>query len=119
MNTAIIEGNKLIAAFMSGGKIKRSAGGARLYYVMGSTYRIDMLQYNTSWDWLMTVFEEINIKCTGYDIIIFRTTTHVNYKLQILIETTNSKSMITHVFDAVVRFVKYWNENENPLTTLK
>ncbi len=84
---SIEEGNKLIAEFM---------GVTHLH----SRVRLETLKYNTSWDWLMPVIDEIvNLK---------------DVYAQDRQEVFKSISPdITITYDAVVEFIKWYNAAAN------
>lgn len=66
------------------------------------------LKYHSSWDWLMPVVEKIN-KIGVYDVIIYKTTCHINDEREILIETANNDLRYC-VWLAVVEFLKWQQE---------
>lgn len=79
----------------------------------------NMLEYDTSWDWLMPVVEKIestkakegfyfdvDILSTG--VIISSAAKHI---VQITQEEIQSTSKIEAVYNAVVEFIKWYNQN--------
>jgi hypothetical protein len=94
---SIKEGNKLIRVFMDHG---------------GMAIR---LQYDYSWNDLMPVVEKIN-SSGEFDVIIFKTTCHINDHDAILFETcyeTSKKgSLIMDVWEVVVQFIQWHNEHK-------
>lgn len=93
-----IEGNRLIAEFLG--------------------WHLDpkrSLKYNSSWNWLMPVVEKIN-SSGEYDVIIFKTTCHINDPDAILFETTyeTSKkgSLIMDVWEVIVEFIQWYNNQK-------
>ena len=108
-------GNKLIAEFIGLEKCTDPEHSKSPCYYIPSiqVYATDEdsyhdLKYHSSWDWLMPVVEKIN-RIKGHDIIIYKTTVHVNDDSQILLETTNNVSIINAVWDAVVQFIQWYN----------
>lgn len=55
----------------------------------------------------MPVVEKIN-RIKGFDVIIYKTTVHINDEQEIMIETTGD-IIIEAVWGAIVQFVKYYN----------
>lgn len=112
----IIEGNKLIAEFM--GLHFHKIGWVDKYHIDGN-YECERLDYYGSWDWLMPVVEKIEIDCTC-DVHIYG---HYNWKEsnrcsildwkdnEIVSKSNDSKSQC--VFDAVIEFIKWYNETQN------
>lgn len=98
----ILEGNKLIAEFLG--------------------WHLDpkrSLKYHSSWDWLMPVVEKINAT-REYDVIIFRSGCHINDENDLIFETTleegrASENLIGRVWPAIVRFIKWHNEQKSKL----
>jgi len=90
----IREGNKLIAEFM-----------------INPPMVTIFMEYHKDWNWLMLVVGAINKIKLGdeaFDVIIYKTTVHINDSRQILIETTG-KDIIKAVWQAVVEFIKWYN----------
>lgn len=109
---AIEQGNRLIAEFM-GLKI----GIDKYSWRPGCVDPLEEkhLNYHDSWGWLMPVVEKIN--ATGeYDVIIFRTTCHINDKDSILFETDYRTSLkgllVASVYEVVVKFVQWHNSQK-------
>ena len=113
---SVLESNKLIAEFMGGIptstpniiRLPQTIGESRILYVKGSgglpsgTYkveRINELKYHKSWNWLMPVVD----KCmrTGDN-------THDWDALYDALSTVNK----TCIHEAVVEFIKSYNENK-------
>ena len=106
--------NKLIAEFMG---LEFSKGEYyRPLYNSGDWIPENELQYHESWDWLMPVVEKIFSLGYHYEIkprymmIKERTSLHwmsceANFKGQ-----TYNKSQIEIVYNAVVEFIKQYNE---------
>lgn len=118
-NKEIIEGNKLIAEFM--GLEKREATAVvyeRYKWTDNHLYPVQVLQFDKSWDWLMPVVEKINdIECCVLDINsrdTFIRYIRPNLMYQVLLERTNAQSKIENSWQAIVDFIKWYNEN-NPI----
>jgi len=113
----IIEGNMLIAEFMSVSQV--SAENGHFYYVNGDSYK--ELRYHSSWDWLMPVVEKINkmnaaIVINPHNVNI---TTHVidhllqddSYLKQYFFKPSgHNYTPIEAVWQCVVEFIKWYNE---------
>lgn len=128
----IIEGNKLIAEFM-GGQYRKTENwilpGTTLeqylfdYFPYEPTercvavveYGVKRLRYHLDWHWLMPVVEKIN-QSNKWDIIIYRSTVHVNDRMDMIIETTSEEygSLLLAVFGAVLQFIQFYNALNNP-----
>lgn len=93
-------GNKLIAEFM----------GVRWNNEPNSSIET---KYHSSWDWLMPVVEKIN-SGWKYDVIIFRTSCHINDELQVIVESNIGKDekLIDCVWQAVIKFIQWHNQNK-------
>ena len=123
MSEEILEGNKLIAEFMGMKFLSThfdSAGyeqysysvsdeiSKQVYGYTGTTTFLDN-QFNTSWDWLMPVVEEIekmeaiNLKIEGVSCQI------CSYGFVRARETADTKKEA--VWLAVVEFIKWHNQN--------
>ena len=93
--------NKLIAEFMGCTHPFNNVTDATLYNVSHGTFELSDLRYDTSWDWLMPVANEIiksrDEQNADWDL------TDLKYALQ----TTN----IQLVYKAVVKFNKDYNQN--------
>ena len=107
--------NKLIAEFM-GYKTYKMNGYLNVKYADNNHRTIQDTHYHTSWDWLMPVVEKIeeddevdvNILLNGTRIFKWRTDMDiVNNVAQISFD-----KKIEHVYNAVVEFIKQYNENE-------
>jgi hypothetical protein len=100
-----IQGNRLIARFM-GDKIIESTRWPDLQ---------SKVFYHNSWDKLMSVVEKIN--ATGkYDVVIYRTTCHINDSHQLLFETSYATSkkgdFKMDIWEPIVEFLKWYNEHK-------
>lgn len=114
MNTT--EGNKLIAEFMGG-----------VYYADCSRWGgnipgycdSDELQYHTSWDWLMPVFEKIeSTKCKRYnrDYVPTITIGRKSCVITVYFDTdfvTLGSSKIEAAWNAIVDFIQWYNDDKN------
>ena len=88
--------NTLIAEFM-----QKFTSGFGLYDYNGNHYKMDELQFHTSWDWLMPVVEkilDISFQDEG-DAEDF-------YSIR------DCMPDINHTYKAVVEFIKYYNKTK-------
>ena len=112
-----MKNNLLIAEFM-GLEVMNSrdlANSEPLVQLSATTY-LQKIQYDTSWDWLMTVVEKIesfqdpdkaatyNFKMEQSFIEIIHN--HTGKEIVKLDRNTKFKA----VYDACVEFINYWNE---------
>lgn len=114
----ILENNKLIAEFM-GWKpvVAEGYGNINLYEGVGSQLRdVAGMDYHTSWNSLMPVVEHIETLQdeNGFiSVSICQTSCIIdsngNYINDLAYGEGTKK--IDVVYDAVVKFIKYWNEN--------
>lgn len=87
-------------------------------YFKSSIYKVNELLFHSSWDWLMPVVEKIERylyeeQATEFKIDIFSgasiyipsTKTHIHYSY-------NESSKIESVYNAVIEFIKWYNENK-------
>lgn len=114
----IIEGNKLIAEFMGYKRIGNSTWKYQ-YWTNGSrSYHDDTIKYNTSWDWLMEVVEKIETSAdqdTGHcEVTITENNCRIHRFSYVkeFIKTYNSGSKIMAVWEAVVLFIKWYNDQK-------
>jgi hypothetical protein len=109
---SVIESNKLIAEFMqypyffsdSGVDSWRDDDVERWEIGIDCYYKADELLFNESWDWLMPVVERIYDSDEYYEYLQTYSTTFGGG-----VELTIN---ITNVYDAVVEFIKWYNENK-------
>ncbi len=111
MSTEIIEGNKLIAEFMGG-----SQKEDQMYIPdhVAECYKANCLVYDSSWDWLMPVVEQI--ENLGYYTEINKKINGGNY-VHIADNSLNKdiansfglESKIEAMWQAVVEFIKWYN----------
>jgi hypothetical protein len=110
----ILEGNKLIAEFMGVDTIVKDG-----FDVNGKSY----LNYESSWKALMPVVEKIeqdtpynfriqHLECEVFSIVSDGFISHKN-----TLTETNGFTKTEAVYDAVIYFIKWHNEN-NPTKTL-
>lgn len=121
----IEEGNKLIAEFMGFDFAKSTKeedycadSFTREWRTREVPLTVDDLEYNTSWDWLMSVVEKINTTRIPDNefpasVIIYRTTCHVNDDTNIIVETTSKGSLIECVWQACVQFIQWYNSQNS------
>ena len=129
-NKKIIEGNKLIAEFMEVKNVREyelnskhkcliiSDDDGFIDYVEG----INFLSYNDNWNRIMHVVEKIKklefefntfsdyTKTEKYRNEVRISELSVNKYCRILIRNTD---MLDAIFNAVVEFIKWYNENKN------
>lgn len=113
----IIEGNKLIAAF-----IGAKWNGEYFEYEKGYRMRPDELCYHTSFDWLMPVVEKINNSMVGemwFRTIIAPTQCDISVYAhggmsvpmrQPRIHVGAKDKMIDAVYECVVKFIQWYNQ---------
>lgn len=89
--------NKLLAEFM-GIKFAIREDMPPHCFIDGHVHYENDLRYHTDWNWLMEVIEKINEVAAG----------GVVYDIQNGLRDAN----IEKTYDAVVEFVKWWNENK-------
>ena len=106
--------NKLIAEFM-GYEVKHG----KCYSPKYNDGTIAPMQFDTSWDWLMPVVE--NIENLGYELIITESRCKINHNTDHSIEEAINidiiGSKIEATYQAVVEFIKQYNES-NKMDTL-
>lgn len=126
----IVENNKLIAEFMGGVVIdKRYTVNTEYRFntpirkvleddgVMNQTYLEDSyecpaveLEYNSSWDWLMSVVEEISTNHYS-GVSIMRRVTHIRPDEELEFTGTGD-SMIEATYKSVIKFINWYNLNK-------
>jgi len=110
MNT--IEKNKLIAEFM-----QKGSEGFGLYDFDGSHWRLDQLEFHSSWDWLMPVVDKIEglteVDTNGCFFVLESIGNHSKFILDDgtrifgdTVEDTRQES----IFIAVVEFIQWYNK---------
>jgi len=113
------EGNKLIAQFM-GAKIVERNGQDAIFmfkdahspeYFLNTNYNT----YHSSWNWLMPVVEKINtIDSYAYNFVIRACNVRIDIPREgnlIVLETeTTVDNQIKAVYEAVVKFIEWYNE---------
>lgn len=92
MNTT--EDNKLIAEF-----IQKGSEGFGLYDFKGCHYKLNKLEFHSSWDWLMPVVGKITQDEKFWEV------DGREYLMDIV-----PYARIEDVYDAVVLFIKWYNE---------
>jgi len=118
----ILEGNRLIAIFM-GGEFRTDLKFAGITSGWINTPANDNihiaqdynLKYHKSFDWLIPVIEKINstkIDNQTIDVIIYKTTCHINNSEQIIIEATG-ENMIEAVYVAIIQFINQITPNHS------
>jgi len=99
----IIEGNKLIAEFITGGKSARTAGGGRAYVINGALTKKDNLEFHSSWNDLMPVVEKIHALSVNAESINGITDNDI-FRFSIF-------APINDVWISVVAFITWYNTN--------
>ena len=131
----IIEGNKLIAEFLWG-KQGNPEDRAPEWYIgedlpycdedgyyqnVGAMNPIssEIIQFHSSWDWLMPVVEKIiNSNCSSAELCGEWYLNSSKYSFSMLNDQTNScegnskNSLIEATWLAVVEFIKWYNQNK-------
>ena len=112
-------GNKLIAEFMDVIWKDDSRNGS--FYV-GNVPRpfSPILSYHISWDWLMSVREEIEymgfrfslFSCEEHCVVEFTDMT-IPGKSIVKIKSYNYNNIIEVVYEAIIKFIKWYNDNPN------
>ena len=85
----------------------------------GKLYFDNNLRYHSSWDWLMPVVDKIeSIDDGAFDINILKNGTQIfEYQAdgKVIVDNVGMISFedkIEHVFEAVIEFIKWYNENK-------
>ena len=111
MNKEILEGNKLIAEFVT-------EEPEVLKQDLKRAGTLESMQYHESWDWLMPVVEKINLLDEyEYSVTIYTMDCHIQDKKGNTVISIDCKNtvdeLIKSVYEAVVEFIKWYNENKN------
>lgn len=121
----IQENNVTIAKFMGAVKSKMDGDSRYLRFPepIGKTYAFypKDLKYHSSWDWIMPVVEKINrteLSGEKFDMIIFKTTCHINNQHELLSEST-SNNFIECVWLGVIQFIKHYNTLSQSSSTVE
>lgn len=118
MNTQIIENNKLLAEFM-GFKLQQNPNERWFgqYFTTPNgvwANRIELLHFDTDWNWLMAVVEKIeDIESIDVDILTHGTRIY-EWRSGGRVIADNCADIsfdkkIEHAYDSVVKFVKWYN----------
>ena len=111
----IIENNKLIAEFLSI-KIHPCETIENFKFLpieergLYNGYFIDELKYHEDWNWLMEVVEKI--ESLGYRIEIVKHICRIYLSNKETIIISENTPKIEAVYNAVVEFIKWYNENK-------
>lgn len=110
MNTT--ENNKLIAEFMG---MRFESDDFEFYGDGTNIFTVDQLSFHNSWDWLMPVVEKI--ESLGANVLIGRMLCDIKYtnplnEDEIFEIRIASGIKINAVNGAVVKFIKWYNENK-------
>lgn len=118
------ENNRLIAEFMQLEPTRMVMGSNKLYYKINGYQRHDSLiasedefEYHLSFDWLMPVIEKIEGQGNIVEIWLClakscRITNTGFKKPTIRIANTESNSLIESVYEAVIKYIKWFNQNK-------
>ena len=122
-NQTILEGNKLIAEFM-GGKYDKDTnfpihpndiwlpthGIVNCATIESGNGRI--IQYHTSWDWLMPVVEKIENFNDGCTLCIIEDERcHINTQTNFEVDSVGY-TKIEAVYNAIIEFIKWYNKQQ-------
>jgi len=105
----LTENNKLIAEFL-GYKQPHPDYPTSTYWYKEWQEPLTILSFNKDWNWLMLVVE--NIESKGFDVFINTCVCRISDVGEDRfedIETFNSTSKIQAVYQAVVEFIKWYN----------
>ncbi len=106
----IIAGNKLIlnSPFVKNKSILNLVKELSIQNYSETYIYVEKLDFHSNFSRLIVVLEEIN--ATGiYDAIIYKTTCHINDKLQIITEACGN-NMLEATYKAVVNFLNWYNK---------
>ena len=113
-----MKNNKLIAEFMGIPNYKQ--GRYLMFEYADNNHRTEQdLAYHTSWDWLMSVVEMINLLDDyRYTFLISSMDTQIvdNITNDVIVEVSCKHSvdeLIKSVYEAVVEFIKQHNKQNN------
>ena len=126
----IVENNKFIAEFMGfvadkSFEVKLADGINTSYYYRKDdvVHLPEIMKYNCSWDWLMEVVEKIEslpdeenngaffFEIYQDSVIIFSNGDYINE----LIEVMGQGSRINSVYQAVIEFIQWYNQETKSL----
>ena len=108
----LIEGNKLIAEFMGFG----DAGTNNMLYaiiIYGKVvgyYHPETMLFHKSWNWLMPVVEKIEQTKSASITIHAKNLVHISFNCGT--DVFYSGSLIQNIWEAVIKFIKWYNENK-------
>lgn len=119
-----IDSDKLIAKFMEYKQTTNKEAGANLvnnvykwylkdvgyYYINGGWHAEDYLLFHLDWNWLMNVVDKINE--LGYHVSIHDGHALISDECNPPIVDEFDRKTITATYNAVINFIKYYN-NEN------
>jgi hypothetical protein len=114
MKQDIIEGNKLIAEFMQLESRKPSWSMAEQFNRNSYWIPVGVLEYHTSWDWLMPVVEKI--ESLGFESGISSDATYFKMEaspFDVVSQADNSwRKKIETVWEAVIQFIQWYNQSK-------
>ena len=114
VNKEILDGNKLIAEFVSGKMIVENYHGINIIkFPNESIFDLNGLKYHSSWDWLMPVVEKIENVLNGeVSVIISEASCGINY-CAIYSVSVESNTKIEAIWLACVNFIAWYNLQHN------
>jgi hypothetical protein len=93
-----MEDNKIIAEFMGGGDFRTDAQGVEfVQFVPLGEWKVEDVPYHTSWNWIIPVVNRIERECQGVPSQLLN---------------CNLYSEIGEVYQAVVEFIKIYNDEK-------
>ena len=107
--------NKLIAEFMGVNiiTIDDVRKNKNPYFSSADGYLEDDIKYNSSWDWLMPVVEKI--ENFGFEFFIVEDRVKIahntDHSIDVIIDFTSGRGKNETAYQAVVEFIKWYNEN--------
>ena len=104
-----IENNKLIAEFM-GLNLHQGVWRKSTLATERKICKEDALKYHEDWNWLMEVVEKI--ESLGYRIEIVKHICRIYLSNKETIIISENTPKIEAVYNAVVEFIKWYNENK-------
>lgn len=107
------QNNKLIAEFMGWTLDDKDLNSYRK--LNNNVFKYSLLsnfKYHTDWNWLMEVVEKI--EDLGHDFDINKRENHKNVFIRgsQYAKITSNKTKIEAVHEAIIEFIKWYNENE-------
>lgn len=108
------ENNKLIAEFIGRhGKHRKDLWFFKDPHSNRVWHKIEWMKFHSSWDWLMVIVEKI--EQLNYMMIIEYNSCYIKLRkltAKPFIKVYEGKSKINNVYNAVIEFIKWYNENK-------